>query len=147
MKNWSRVAPRLASAFFVVIMVETLVTSSRCETANDRLERYVPDQWRTIPRQYQPPQIEIQLLKSHVSPDKKIESSIEYIFSSNDYARPVETQSSEEKPQESNRGRETTTESSLIPKSIFDTITKFNPCPAGQAKDQLGKCREIFGKK
>ncbi|CAL7948547.1 unnamed protein product [Xylocopa violacea] len=147
MKNWSGVAPRLASAFFVVITVQTLVTVSECETVNDRLEKYVPDQWRTIPRGYQPPQIEIQLLKSHVSPDKNIVSTIEYIFSNGDYAKPVERESAEEKAKESNRNGKKIDNLSLHPKSIFDAVKKFNPCPSGQAMDPLGKCRDIFQKK
>lgn len=45
----------------------------------------VPDRWRTMHSEFKAPQIEIELLKSHVSPDENWKFTNEYKYSGKDY--------------------------------------------------------------
>lgn len=143
MKKWSKGASNLASVFFVIIIVHAPITLSRSIVENDKSRNYLPDKWKVASPALQPPQIDIKLLKGHVSDDENLFSSVEYVFSNNDDNNQVPEMIPEvgdrNTGNEFNKGAK---EISFGPKTIF-VIPTFG-CPSGQRRDKMGNCREIL---
>ncbi|KZC06672.1 PREDICTED: uncharacterized protein LOC107194997 [Dufourea novaeangliae] len=127
----------------------------------DTLPEYVPDRWRAAPSQkLQPPGIEIQVLKGHVSPqNENLAISIEYKISYQNY-KPTNMESLDHNrsgnkiddnvgENEIGRNDENVVNISKNSKSPqLDSRTIIDPpsydCPPGQRKDPTGRCRDII---
>lgn len=124
---------------------------------------YIPNEWREVPLEPEPPRIEIQLLKGHVLPENENWAfSKEYIYSSKNF-RPNNNMdsvnqgknSNVEEKKEDQKATETTGENGgalgnpqdrIIPQiGSRNIITGPSYCPKGQRKDIFGKCRTVIG--
>jgi len=120
----------------------------------------IPDRWRTVHPEFKAPQIEIQLMKGHVSPDENWMFTNEYKYSGTDYDTRKVTSTTDEKkiPQIDNGDMEAKKKKKendvqdnivmpdrLIPQiGSRNIITVPTYCPNGQREDSRGRCRTII---
>ena len=168
-------APRLANVLLVLLIANfsvalssaihdrALLRSSSNFVAADPSIRenlaYLPARWRLIsPPELQLPEIDIQLLKSHVQEDKNNlwTASAEYKYSSQNHnIGSMESSGqimSENKLDEKSNGVKSEGNVANVPsakampqlgmRNIIDVPTY--DCPPGQRRDPYGKCRDII---
>ncbi|XP_071554703.1 uncharacterized protein [Temnothorax nylanderi] len=122
----------------------------------------IPDRWRMGHPQFKAPQIEIQLLKGHVSPDENWMFTNEYKYSNKDYydaAKVTSTKDEKKIPRIENgdmEARENEEENGrdqdniVMPDEFIPQIGSRNiialpsSCPAGQREDSRGRCRTVM---
>ncbi|KOC66695.1 hypothetical protein WH47_00388 [Habropoda laboriosa] len=133
---------RLVTVFFALLIVQVTTTLSTFIESNrfNRIQN-IPPQWRVVPPVYQPPKIELNLIKSHVfKNDKNWSGNIQYILSSND-----------KQEEDRNIGKEQGGKGETVKNG--KTTPHFGPrkiinlpwleCPYGQKRDFRGQCRDI----
>ncbi|XP_012533323.1 uncharacterized protein LOC105834974 [Monomorium pharaonis] len=117
----------------------------------------VPGRWRTVQPEFKAPQIEIRLMKNHISPDWNFIN--EYKYSGKDYhgAPKMTSATNERKVSRIRNGdmkvREKEKENPdniLMPDGIIPQIGSRNIiavptyCPEGQREDSRGRCRTVI---
>ncbi|XP_034193031.2 uncharacterized protein LOC117610126 [Osmia lignaria lignaria] len=119
------------------------------EPSTDHLANRVPDSWRVIPRQMEPPRIEMQLIKEHVPKTGANWVSLEYTFSDNyGNSEPISELRNNangndgHKVSQSENSRKKTSGLGLGSRTIVNV--PFRPCPPGQRRNYKGVCTKVY---
>lgn len=139
MKNWSFTAIGLGG-LFVVLLAQLPATLSKFDSQKT-INEYLPDKWRAISPEFKPPQIEIHMLRGHVSKNTGWSTNLEYALSNNYDEIPPEKQNSEEDKKKDETP--VTKKPSKLGRKTVIQVPSFQ-CPPGQKTDHLGRCREIL---
>lgn len=119
------------------------------DPSTDHLANRVPDSLRVIPRQMEPPRIEMQLMKEHVPKTGANWVSLEYTFSDNygnsepkSEVRNNADGSDGHKVSQSQNSRKKTSGKGLDSRTIFNV--PYRPCPPGQKRNYKGVCTKVY---
>ncbi|XP_011881636.1 PREDICTED: uncharacterized protein LOC105569629 [Vollenhovia emeryi] len=121
----------------------------------------IPGRWRTANPEFKAPQIEIQLMKGHVSPGENWMFTNEYKYSGEDYhgaakVTPAKDEKkipriengdmeAREKEKENDVSDNIVMPDGFIPQIGFrNIITVPTYCPEGQREDSRGRCRTVI---
>ncbi|KAL6255762.1 hypothetical protein P5V15_013005 [Pogonomyrmex californicus] len=120
----------------------------------------LPDRWRRVHPEFRAPQIEIRLMKGHVSPNENWMFSNEYKYSGKDYDTEKVTSTTDEKKisQIENGDMEAREEEKengdpdniVMPDRFIPQIDSRNIitapeyCPKGERPDSRGRCRLVI---
>ncbi|XP_017761118.1 PREDICTED: uncharacterized protein LOC108551458 [Eufriesea mexicana] len=144
MKNWSyTVSSTIGLGVLVILIAQLPATLSKFETYDERSSEDVSDKWRAMPPELKPPQIEIHMLRDHVSKKTGWLTNLEYKILNNINEIPQEKQKDNDKDNVKDEKEETKKPSKLGSKTIIKAPA-IAPCSSGQKIDHSGRCREIF---
>ncbi|CAK9807599.1 hypothetical protein ANTPLA_LOCUS5433 [Anthophora plagiata] len=142
MRNWLIIVPRLDTVFFVIFVVQVTTTLSK-HVESDRYNsiQNIPDEWRYVPSGYQPPKIEVRLMKSQAPKSyKNWVHSVEYVLSSNNQETVINGNTGNE-VEETDRKKNIKNKPHLGSRTVIRV--PWLGCPSGQKRDYRGKCRDV----